>query len=318
MSVLMRRYDAVWGLLALLAITNAASFYQCSVPEVDSATCPTALPNAAMATGFCVSVFRSGIQKPRGLEVSPEGDILVVERGTSPPQIVLLHDDDGDKVSEGKVVLVKQDGLNHGIAFFGGFLYASSSTTVFRWPYTPGSRAAISTAAETVVHSMNADGQGGAPEGHKTRTIAFDSEGKLYVSIGSAGNVDSDSYRSRIRRFTLESLPSGGISFAQGEVFADGLRNEVGIAFDERGDLWGVENGADNLYRKDLGGDIHDENPAEELNHFPESMKGQHWGYPFWWGNVCVHTHVGPANFPAHASIISCFQLNTHRRFVVI
>ncbi len=40
-------------------------------------------------------------------------------------------------------------------------------------------------------------------------------------------------------------------------MFADGLRNEVGLAFYSHGDLWGVENGADRLYRDDLGGDIH-------------------------------------------------------------
>jgi hypothetical protein len=44
------------------------------------------------------------------------------------------------------------------------------------------------------------------------------------------------------------------------EVFADGLRNEVGLAFDKHGALWGVENSADNLQRDDLGGDIHENN----------------------------------------------------------
>lgn len=44
------------------------------------------------------------------------------------------------------------------------------------------------------------------------------------------------------------------------KVYADGLRNEVGLAFDDAGILWGVENagGADYLIRDDLGGNIHD------------------------------------------------------------
>ena len=119
--------------------------------------------------------------------------------------------------------------------------------------------------------------------GHTTRTLAFDAAGNLYVSIGSAGNVDEDSYRSRIRRFSIDDLPAGGLNFGDGEVFADGLRNEVGLAFDKHGVLWGVENGADRLVRGDLGGDIHNENPAEELNRFPEAKAGRHWGYPFCW-----------------------------------
>jgi glucose/arabinose dehydrogenase len=258
-----------------------ASFYQCSVPALDTGACPGAISDAAIAAGFCAKAFKKDLKKPRGLEVTPQGDILVVERGTSTANILLLHDDDGDQVAEGKTVLVEQAGLNHGLAYRDGFIYASSSTTVFRWPFTSGTRTPIAAAAETVVHSMNADGQGGAPLGHTTRTLVFDAPGRLYISIGSAGNVDSDSYRSRIRRFSMLSLPAGGIAFQAGEVFADGLRNEVGLAFDGTGVLWGVENGADNLNRADLGGDITNENPAEELNRFPEAEKGKHWGYPY-------------------------------------
>ena len=71
----------------------------------------------------------------------------------------------------------------------------------------------------------------GAPQGHKTRTLIFDAAGHLYVSIGSVGNVDTDSFRSRIRRFHNDSLTavdgSGGpLDFVNdGEVFADGMRN---------------------------------------------------------------------------------------------
>ena len=60
-------------------------------------------------------------------------------------------------------------------------------------------------------------------------------------------------------RHVAGNLP---IDFSLGEVFADGLRNEVGLAFDSHGVLWGVENGADNLVRDDIGGDIHNDNPA--------------------------------------------------------
>ena len=53
--------------------------------------------------------------------------------------------------------------------------------------------------------------------------------------------MDPDSYRSRIRRFDLTTanitLP---IDFQMGEVFADGLRNEVGLAFDSFGSFGGL------------------------------------------------------------------------------
>ena len=238
-----------------------------------------ALADAAVAAGFCAQVFQAGLQAPRGLVVTPLGDVLVVERGAG--RIVALHDDDGDGVAEGLSVIVTQAGLNHGLAHHGAYLYASTPTTVYRWPYVEGQRSGAG-AGTAVVTNMNADGNGGAPFGHTTRSLAFDAQGRLYVPVGSAENVDQDSHRARIRRFDLNAgtLP---IDFGAGEVFADGLRNEVGLAFDRHGVLWGVENSADNLYRSDLGGDIHNDNPAEELNRFPEALAGQHWGYPYCW-----------------------------------
>jgi hypothetical protein len=44
--------------------------------------------------------------------------------------------------------------------------------------------------------------------------------------------------------------------------------------FDKQGRLWGVENGIDNVFRADLGGDIHENNPSEELNLFFPELPG--------------------------------------------
>eukprot|EP00392_Amoebophrya_sp_AT5.2_P008330 g8351.t1 len=254
------------------------------------------------------NLFADDLATARGLFVTKTNTILVVERSANPPRVTAFWDDDNDSRADAKVTIATAAGLNHGVAVWNGFLYASSSSTVYRWPYPETSeRAAVNDALrEIVVKNINADGSGGAPLGHTTRTIVFDDLGYLYVSVGSAGNVDMDSFRSRIRRFPrkyagepaltssggsqaalsrataaalstfpnadpMRSAPTGGWDFAaDGEVFADGVRNEVGLAFDAGGTLFGVENSADNLVRADLGGDIHNENPGEELNWFPE------------------------------------------------
>jgi glucose/arabinose dehydrogenase len=183
--------------------------------------------------------------------------------------------------------------LSHGIELSGGYLYASTPTTVYRWRYRTGQTTlATAQAAQEVIVGMDryASGELGAPDGHSTRTLAFDEVGTwLYVSIGSEGNVDADSHRARIRRFNIATWNAARpLEFNAGEVFADGLRNEVGLAFDSFGDLWGVENSADNLFRDDLGGDVHNDNPAEELNRFREAKRGQHWGYPYCWSEYCL------------------------------
>ena len=187
---------------------------------------------------YCAQVFADNLDQPRGLFVTEGNHVLVIERGRG--EIISLFDNDHDLVADEIATIAQQQGLNHGIAVFGPHVYASTSSTVYRWPYTEGQKT-VSKEKEIVVKNINADGMGGAPFGHTTRTIAFDRTGRLYVSVGSAGNVDPNSFRSRIRRFTVfknvrppvypdEFKLSGELEFARdGEVFADGLRNEVSV-----------------------------------------------------------------------------------------
>jgi glucose/arabinose dehydrogenase len=230
--------------------------------------------------------------------------LLVLERGTS--SVIAVEEVEDGVWSRRTIASIGI--LNHGLEFTYGtgnnkddeggvgddhYMYASSSTTVFRWKMNITNNTITAQAPddpELVVVNMNADGQGGAPGGHRTRTLAVNAKNsRLYVSVGSGGNVDRNSFRSRIRRFdisaeylnTVDVLP---MDFETGFVFADGLRNEVGLALDRHGVLWGVENSADQLSRPDLGGRAMTENnPAEELNRFPEATAGSHYGYPYCW-----------------------------------
>jgi len=147
----------------------------------------------------------------RGLLVDAEGDLLVVSQGSSRITAVYETDNGDGTVDVVQTLIVNGNGLglNHGIAFSDGWLYASSSTKVYRWPYTPGQRKEVTAQAETVI-------QGIPNGGHSTRTMVFDSQKNLYVSVGSNANIDQDSSRARIRRFSLSN--SFPIEFSTGEV----------------------------------------------------------------------------------------------------
>lgn len=254
--------------------------------------CPSApILNSVLHPGFCAIELPIAVDQPRGVVSMDDGDdrLLVLERGSS--SVVLLEDLDGDSVPESKRILASTSGLNQGLAVHDGFLYASSDSTVYRWPLSNGLEEEIVEDPTVVINNINDDGRGGTAVGHRTRTLAFDEQGMLYVSVGSVGNADPDSFRSRVRRFSLDDESLFPLDFTTGEVFADGLRNEVGLAFDKHGVLWGVENGGDNLVRDDLGGDIHNDNPAEELNQFTEP--GLHYGYPFCWTEYKLPDGVG-------------------------
>ena len=149
--------------------------------------CPgTSIPNAKVAPGFCAEELVDGLSKPRGLAYDPrDGNVLVVERNKE--QITLLTFDEDGNVASAAAVASAPD-LNHGVALRDDLLYASSDTTVYRWRYAPGAEATDRTA---VVTGISADGRGGAPGGHTTRTLVLDGAGHMYVSVGSAGNVDA-------------------------------------------------------------------------------------------------------------------------------
>jgi glucose/arabinose dehydrogenase len=239
------------------------------------------LVNAALPPGFCAWIWAADVPEVRGITVDSVGDVLALSRGST--AVVALWDANGDGVSaaDERTTVATYTGLNHGVALHGGYLYASRDRAVVRWPYT-ANRSDLGAGAVVV----NAIPTGG----HVTRSLAFD-EQYLYVSVGSGSNLDATSDRARIRRFALSSFSTKAIPFGNGEVFADGLRNEVGLAFDTKGRLWGVENGVDDLDRADLGGDIHEQNPAEELNLFAEP--GRFYGYPYCWSEFSLPIGVG-------------------------
>jgi glucose/arabinose dehydrogenase len=251
---------------------------------------------AALAPNVSVMTFASGLRTPRGLLLSPAGDYLVLERGASPePCVTVLWDQDGDGRSaadERLPCIAGAPRLNHGLAMYGGYLFASSDTVVYRWPWNERSMLNVSDRREVVTGiAYGADGSDlGAESGHTTQTLAFDLSGRLFVSVGSRGNVDADSHRSRVRVFDGVALPTAtSVDFNSGAVWADGLRNEVGLALDAAGTLWGVENGADNLNRADIGGDVHNDNPGEEVNRLDQP--GRFYGYPRCWSE---HTLAAP------------------------
>jgi len=272
-----------------------------------ASTCTSNAPvdNAWLADPkMCLTVFASDLGAARQMAFAPNGDLFVAIGGAG--QVVALYDADKDGASAAseRSTFASAPDLNHGVAFSrdGAYLYASSATTIYRWAYASGDRTAKG-AAEVVVKDM----LGG---GHDTRTLVFDSTGRLYVNVGSSDNVETDanlSVRAQVRRFTIPaSIPQGGIDYAQGEVVASGLRNEVGLFVDGDDHLWGVENGRDDLVDK-TGVNVHNDNPGEEIN-LLDAPGARFYGYPFCWSEGKLANGQGPTTQWADTTIPAAMQ----------
>jgi len=283
----------------------------------------------ATTAPFVAQLYIPNIPRPRHMILDPAGDVLVTSATMSRVTAIRETNHGNGTVTVTTTIIVTGTGLglNHGIAYFNGFLYASSPTQVFRWPYTPGQFHAVNAAAVQIVIN-------GIPnvQGHSTRSLLFDSQGRLYVTIGTQTNATPSPHRSRILRFNLALIQFLPIPFGNGEIIAHGCRNTLGIGFNANEVLFAVDMGADSLNRPDINA-LWGQNPGDEMNKIALPY-GRHFGFPDCWSvfNLPGHTprtqfawpfagvnlaamdawcqnpanNIPPvASFPAHASPMS-------------
>lgn len=223
------------------------------------------------APGTVVSAFASGLDHPRWLYVLPNGDVLVAETNAPPNRdnrpgikgwffkyfqkkaggavpsanrITLLRDADGDGVAETRSVLLDSLHSPFGMALVGGDFYVANTDAVVRFPYAPGDTS-ISVAGTQVI-ALPA----GRINHHWTKGLVASADGsKLYVSVGSNSNVGERGIANEEGRAAVWEIdPTSGTH----RIFASGLRNPVGLAWEqETGALWVAVN-----ERDELGGDL--------------------------------------------------------------
>jgi glucose/arabinose dehydrogenase len=214
------------------------------------------LPPLEFPDDIEVTIFADNVPRARHMAFDDKGVLFLSQ--TRKGKVVALPDFDGNGRADRIVAVLEGRGGPHGLAFTtvgNDFnLYIAEEHQVVRLRRQDGPFAFGP--PEVIVRGI----PGG---GHVTRTLKI-RDGFLYLSIGSSCNacIEKDEMRAAISRYDLEGK--------NGEIFARGLRNTVGMEFSPwTGDLWGVNNGRDWL------GDDH---PREELNIITE---GRHYGWPY-------------------------------------
>ncbi|MBC7433054.1 MAG: sorbosone dehydrogenase family protein [Rubritepida sp.] len=243
------------------------------------------------AAGLKVNAFARGLRHPRWIHTLPNGDVLVSEAnsvpravmrdafdyamvstmrrakavGESANRIALLRDRDGDGVAEVQSVFMA--GLNQpfGMSLIGDQFYVGNTDGVVVFPYEPG------------VDRITAPGRkivDFKPGGHWTRSLLPSLDGKrLYAGVGSLTNIADDGMEVEEGRAAVWELD---LETGTSRVFAGGLRNAVGLAWEGRtGVLWTVVNERDGLG---------DETPPDYLTSVRD---GAFYGWPYcYWDRV--------------------------------
>lgn len=247
------------------------------------------------APGLKVNAFAAGLKHPRWIEVMADGSVLVAEAlqeegraeslfdyamistmkraaavGRSPNRITRLRDADGDGRAERRDTFL--DGLNQpfGMARVGDTFYVGNTDGVMAYAFPEGADRPTGPARRISTFK---------PGGHWTRSLIVSPDGtRLYAGVGSLGNIGEDGKEAEEGRAAIyeHDLSSGTV-----RIFASGLRNPVGLAFEpSTGTLWTVVNERDGLG---------DETPPDYLT---SVVDGGFYGWPYCYWNRIVDDRV--------------------------
>ena len=260
------------------------------------------------AAPYRVNAFAAGLDHPRWLHVLPNGDVLVAESNKPPRpedkgggikswlaglvmkkagagvpsanRITLLRDADGDGVAETRTPYITGLRSPFGMALVGRTLFVANADSLVAFPYVEG--AARIDAAPRLVARLPA-----GRNHHWTKSLVAsppDASGarRLYVGVGSNSNVAEHGMGEEVGRAAIwEVDPATG----RHRVFASGLRNPVGVAFNPAGGaLWTSVN-----ERDEIGSDL-------VPDYMTSVRDGGHYGWPWSYYGQTVDTRVKPAN----------------------
>lgn len=261
---------------------------------VDSSACDQGNGGLELPEGFCASVVADDLGRLRHIAVRDNRDVYVIHRSvTDDGGITALRDTTGD----GKADVVETFGeiAGTGIGLYDGYLYASTDTSVWRFPLR-GDELVPSTDPEPIVEGFPNQGS------HAAKSFAFDESGNIYVNVGGPSNACQENARTpgsagldpcpQLERhggvWRFDASTPGQTQIDDGTRYSTGIRNAVAIGWNPVVDaVYVVQHGRDQLHN--LWPDLYTQEqsvelPAEELLRLHE---GADFGWPY-----CYYDHL--------------------------
>jgi len=259
--------------------TSAAFAY---VPQNDAyaAQLRKNLEKIKLPSGFHINLY-AVVPDARHMAVGPQGVVTFVGTRKDSVWSVTDRNKDGTADEVKKFAPSLKFAIPNGVCFSkDGFLYIAERNRIRVFP-----------AAEFFYESPDVATGDVVPEGklipgadesynHTARVCKVGPDGKLYVEVGQPFNVPPADKQAEFKKLGIGGIIRMNQDGSNREIYADGLRNPVGMDFDPvTGDLWANDNQVDGM-----GDDI----PPGELNHITEM--GQNFGFP-WYGGGHTRTN---------------------------
>ena len=289
-----RKVVPLAAIFIIVILVAAAAYFAYNFAGVRPVSRTTSLEGISVPEGFAISVFAENLSSNAASYPGPNngprlmayyGDVVIVSL-TSQGKVIALPDENHDGKADRVITVAENLQRPHGLAVYNNELYIAEENKVIKG--TLDSSLSLQKVS-TVVDNLPTGG-------HFTRTIVIKDDA-LYISIGSDCNVcrEEDNHRAAVLKCSLDGNCS---------VFASGLRNSVGLAFNPTtGELWATDNGRDML-----GNDV----PPEDINILKE---GKNYGWPICYGNKIHDTDFDKNVYirdPCADSVAPAFEMQAH------
>ena len=238
------------------------------------------LERISLPPGFKINLY-AVVPDARHMAVGPQGVVTFVGTRKDAVWAVTDRNKDGTADEVKRFAPSLQFMIPNGVCFSkDGFLFIAERNAVRVFPAAEFFYESPDVAVGQVV--PEGDLIPGADESynHTARVCAVGPDNKLYIQLGQPFNVPPPEKLDTFKRYGIGGIIRMNRDGSGREVYADGLRNPVGMDFDPAtGDLWTNDNQVDGM-----GDDI----PPGELNHITE--QGQNFGFP-WYGGGHTRTN---------------------------
>ena len=206
------------------------------------------LENIEQKKAFFHEVLAPGkLRSPKGslTDANKDGSVDWLDLTGPTETIIRLTDNDGDGKADTSTVFATDfrtevTGIAAGVMAREGSVYATIAPDV--WKLTDGDGDGVAEKRESIAHGF---GHHIAYAGHDMHGLRTGPDGRIYWSIGDKGvNVlmPDGTRTARPHEGCVLRCEPNGSGF---EIFAHGLRNVQEIAFDDYGNMFGVDNDAD-------------------------------------------------------------------------
>lgn len=209
-----------------------------------------------------ISIYANNTPGVRDLEFSPKETLLASLTGEG--QVLALSNKNGQV---NKKVVLKDLDRPHGLSFWDGRLFVAQETKLTSYAWSEDS---LQVSDSQDILNFPKGGR------HTTRSLDFDSQGNLYISLGSTCNVCFEDHPWLTTVIKTDSQGNDP------QVFAKGLRNAVFLKVQPQTDqVWVTEMGRDFLG---------DNTPPDEINILKQKAN---YGYPICYGNQVYDREFG-------------------------